>query len=120
MGLLRLLVQHRDILGSYGRYGSVVLPFNWWFMLVSPWLLAVCLGLATLIGLLVAGPVGLVIPASVGLFTALGARDRLGPLQSVYAVFDTQVSLVFAAVKLLRGEGSAVWEIDEELRDVYE
>jgi len=120
MGLLRLLVQHRDMLGGYGRYGSVVLPFNWWFMLVSPWLLAVCLGLSTLVGLLVAGPVGLVVPASVGLFTALGACDRLGPLQSVYAVFDTQVSLVFAAVKLLRGEGSAVWEIDEELRDVYE
>jgi hypothetical protein len=50
----------------------------------------------------------------------LGSRDRLGSLQAVYAVFDTQVSLLFAAVKLLRGEGSAVWEIDEELRDVYE
>jgi hypothetical protein len=35
-------------------------------------------------------------------------------------VFDTQVSLLFAAVKLWRGEGSAVWDIDRELRNVYE
>ena len=120
MGLLRLLVQHRDMLGRYGLYGGVVLPFNWWFMFVSPWLLAVCLGLSTVLGILIAGPLGLAVPASVGAFTLLGSRDRLGRLQSVYAVFDTQVSLVFAAVKLLRGEGSAVWEIDEELRDLYE
>ncbi len=120
MGLLRLLVHHRDMLGGYGLYGRVVLPFNWYFMFVSPWLLALVLGLTTIIGLLIAGPFGLIVPGSVGLFTLLGSSDRLGPLQSVYAVFDTQVSLVFATVKLLRGEGSAVWEIDNELRDAYE
>lgn len=120
MGLLRLLFQHRDMLGRYGLYGSTVLPFNWWFIFVSPWLLIVCLGLTTVFGVVVAGPLGLMAPASVGMFTALGSRDRLGSLQPVYAVFDTQVSLVFASLKLLRGEGSAVWEIDEELRDVYE
>ena len=120
MGLLRLLVQHRDMLGRYGLYGGIVLPFNWWFMIASPLLLACAVGLSTVLGLLVAGPFGLAVPTSVGVFTMLGSRDRLGPLQSVYAVFDTQVSLLFAAVKLLRGEGSAVWEIDEELRDVYE
>ncbi len=120
MGLLRLLVQHRDMLGGYGLYGRVVLPFNWWFMFVSPLLLACVLGMSTVVGLLVAGPFGLAVPASVGVFAFLGSRDKLSSLQTVYAVFDTQVSLLFAAVKLLRGEGSAVWEIDEELRDVYE
>jgi cellulose synthase/poly-beta-1,6-N-acetylglucosamine synthase-like glycosyltransferase len=120
MGLIRLLLQHRDMLGRYGMYGGVVLPFNWWFMLVSPWLLAVSIGLMTVLGLLVAGPLGLIVPAGVGTFTLLGSRDRLGSLQSVYAVFDTQVSLFLAAVKLWRGEGSAVWEVNEELRDVYE
>jgi len=59
-------------------------------------------------------------PPAWGVFTLLGSRDRLGSLQAVYAVFDTQVSLLFAAVKLLRGEGSAVWDIDQELREVYE
>jgi hypothetical protein len=88
-------------------------------MLVSPWLLAVALGLATVGGLLVAGPFGLVVPGAVTLMTVLGSRDFLGPMQPGYAMFDTQVSLFVASMKLLRGEGSAVWEVDEELRDVY-
>lgn len=120
MGLLRLLIQHRDMLGRYGLYGCVVLPFNWWFMFVSPWLLATSLTLATILGLLIAGPLGILVPVSIGLFTFFGSRDLLGPLQAPHAVFDTQISLVFAAVKLLRGQGSAVWEIDEELRELYE
>ena len=120
MGLLRLLLQHRDMLGRYGLYGGLVLPFNWWFMIASPWLLASSIGLMTALGLLVAGPLGLAVPAAIGAFTLLGSRDRLGPLQSLYAVFDTQVSLLFAAVKLWRGEASAVWDVDEELREAYE
>lgn len=120
MGLLRLLLRNRGMLGHYGLYGNIVLPFNWWFMIASPWLVATTLALATIAGVLLAGPFGLVVPASVGLFALLGSRDRLGSLQSVYAVFDTQVSLFLAAVKLWRGEGSAVWEVDEELRDIYE
>ncbi|WP_343218090.1 glycosyltransferase [Halobellus inordinatus] len=120
MGLIRLLLRNRDMLGRYGLYGGVVLPFNWWFMLVSPWLLAVSVGLATLTGVLLAGPLGLAVPAGVGAFTFLGSRDLLGSLQPIFAVFDTQVSLLFAAVKLWRGEGSAVWDVDEELRDAYE
>lgn len=78
------------------------------------------IGLATAFGIFVAGPIGIVIPASVGAFIFLGSRDKLGALQPIYAVFDTQVSLLFAAVKLWRGEGSAVWDVDQELRDVYE
>ncbi|ELZ98902.1 glycosyl transferase family protein [Haloferax mucosum ATCC BAA-1512] len=120
MGLIRLLFQHRDAIGRHGLYGGVVLPFNWWFMVVSPWLLAGAIGLTTLAGLLVSGPLGLAIPTALGAFTFLGSRDLLGSLQPVYAIFDTQVSLLFAAVKLLRGEGSAIWDVDEELRDVYE
>lgn len=120
MGLIRLLLRNQDMFGRYGLYGTVVLPFNWWFMLVSPWLLATTLGLATVAGLLVLGPLGLFVPICVGMFTFLGSQDKLGPLQSVYAVFDTQVSLLFARVKLWRGRGSAVWDVDEELRDIYE
>lgn len=120
MGLIRLLLRNRDMLGRYGLYGGFVLPFNWWFMLISPWLMGTTIGLMTLAGVLIAGPFGLIVPAGVGLFTVLGSRDLLGPLQSVYAVFDTQVSLLFASVKLWRGEGSAVWDVDEELRDLYE
>ncbi|ELZ97734.1 glycosyl transferase [Haloferax sulfurifontis ATCC BAA-897] len=120
MGLIRLLAQHRDALGRYGMYGAVVLPFNWWFMIVSPWLLAAAVSVTTLAGFALGGPLGLVVPGAAAAFVALGSHDELGSLQPAYALFDTQVSLLFASVKLLRGEGSAIWEVDEELRDQYE
>jgi cellulose synthase/poly-beta-1,6-N-acetylglucosamine synthase-like glycosyltransferase len=119
MGLLRLLWRHRDALGRYGLYGWLVLPFNWWFMLASPVLVAA--GLATLVvGGLALGPVGLAIPAAVAAFVGLGSRERLGPLQPAYALFDTQVSLLRAGARLLRGEGDGTWEVDAELRDAFE
>ena len=120
MGLIRLLWRQRDALGRYGNYGRVVLPFNWWFMLASPWLLAAGLTLSSASALAVGGPFGFVVPGSVAAFVALGSRERLGALQSAYALFDTQVSLLFAAVKLWRSEGSHVWEVDPELREAYE
>jgi cellulose synthase/poly-beta-1,6-N-acetylglucosamine synthase-like glycosyltransferase len=120
MGLLRLLVRHRDAMGRYGRYGRVVLPFNWWFMLVSPWLLAATLVTGTAAALSVAGAAGLAVPAAVAAFVLAGSRDALGPAQAAYALFDTQVSLLRGALQLLRGKGSAVWDVDAELREAYE
>ena len=101
MGLIRLLVQHRDVLGSYGAYGKVVLPFNWWFMVVSPWLMAATLIVGSLAALVQFGVAGLVFPALVGGFAYLGQNDWLGPVQAVYSIFDTQVSLLRASVELL-------------------
>jgi cellulose synthase/poly-beta-1,6-N-acetylglucosamine synthase-like glycosyltransferase len=119
MGLIRLLWRQREMLGGYAGYGGAVLPFNWWFMIVSPWLVMASIGLATLGGFLVGGPLGLVIPASVAGFVVLGSREKLGDLQAAYSLFDTQVSLFRASLKLLSGEGDGTWEIDEELREVY-
>jgi len=119
MGLIRLLWRQREMLGGYGGYGGLVLPFNWWFMLVSPWLLMASMGLATIGGVVVGGPFGLVVPGVVGGFVALGSREKLGSLQAAYSLFDTQVSLFRASVKLLAGEGDGTWEIDEELREEY-
>ena len=120
MGLIRLLVQHRDALGKYGRYGQVVLPFNWWFMIVSPWLVAVTLVVATGAAVSLFGVGGLVFPALVGTFVYLGQNDWLGPLQALYSIFDTQVSLFRASVELLRGKGDGTWEVDSELREAFE
>ncbi|MFC7098348.1 glycosyltransferase [Halobaculum marinum] len=120
MGLLRLLWRQRDMLGRYGGYGTVVLPFNWWFMGVSPTLVMAGVALASIGAVAVAGPLGLAVPAALGAFVAVGARDALGPLQPAYALFDTQVSLFRAAVKLLRGEGDGTWDVDAELREAFE
>lgn len=120
MGLIRLLVQHRDALGKYGRYGRIVLPFNWWFMIISPWLLAMTLVIATGAGVSAFGIGGLALPTlTVGL-VYLGQSDSLGVLQPVYSVFDTQVSLFRASIALLRGKGDGTWEADTELREVFE
>jgi len=120
MGLIRLLVQHRDALGKYGKYGKVVLPFNWWFMIVSPWLLAVTLVVGTAAALSLFGVGGLALPAAVAAFAYLGQNDVLGPAQALYSIFDTQVSLLRASVELLRGKGDGTWEVDAELREAFE
>ena len=120
MGLIRLLAQHRDALGKYGNYGKVVLPFNWWFMVVSPWLVALDALVVTAAAISTVGWAGLAVPAALGGFVWLGQKDLLGPLQAVYAVLDSQVSLLHAAVELLRGEGDGTWEVDEELREAFE
>ncbi len=120
MGLLRLLWRQRDMLGGYGRYGRVVLPFNWWFTIASPWLVVATLAFASLGALVLAGPFGLAVPAAVATFTMLGSRDALGPLQPLYSLFDTQISLFRASVALLRGDGEETWTVDRELREVYQ
>ncbi|WP_251328622.1 glycosyltransferase [Haloplanus pelagicus] len=120
MGLLRLLWRQRSMLGRFGAYGRVVLPFNWWFMFVSPWLLMGGLGVASVAAIAVGGPIGVAVPAGVVGFVLAGSRDALGPLQAAYSLFDTQISLFRASVTLLRGDASAVWTVDQELREVYD
>jgi cellulose synthase/poly-beta-1,6-N-acetylglucosamine synthase-like glycosyltransferase len=120
MGLLRLLWRQRGMLGGYGTYGRVVLPFNWWFMVVSPWLVVAWLVLASGAAITVAGVTGLLFPAAIAGFVLLGARDRLGPIQSLYSLFDTQVSLWLASLRLLRGQGDGTWDVDAELREAFE
>ncbi|MEZ3164317.1 glycosyltransferase [Halorubrum sp. RMP-47] len=120
MGLIRLLVQHRDAIGKYGKYGKMVLPFNWWFMIASPWMLAITLVLGTVGMLAQFGALGLALPLGVGLFAYLGQRDLLGPAQALYSLFDTQVSLLRGGIGLLRGKGDGTWEVDAELREIYE
>ncbi|EMA35335.1 glycosyltransferase [Halobiforma nitratireducens] len=118
MGLLQLLDRNRDIFGGYGLYGWIVVPFNWWFLSVSPWL-SVGGAALSLLGLLTTVPVlgGAVAAAFLG-FVMLGQRDRLGPLQAPYAVFDSHLSLVIARVRLRRGDEDGTWSIDTSSREL--
>lgn len=120
MGLIRLLVQHHDALGKYGMYGNVVLPFNWLFMIVSPWLLAAALIVGTGAAISLFGFGGLALPAAAGGFSYLGQKDLLGPAQSFYSIFDTQVSLFNASVGLLLGDADGTWDVDTELREEFQ
>jgi hypothetical protein len=97
-----------------------VLPFNWWFMIVSPWLVALDVVAVTAAALSFVGVAGLAVPLSLGGFVWLGQRDWLGPLEPLYSLLDTQVSLLHASVELLRGEGDGTWEVDAELREAFE
>ncbi len=96
-------------------------------MIVSPWLVATGIGVATIGSLPVFGPLGLATPVVVLAFTALGSRDALGPLQPLYALFDSQISLFRASVSLLRARATGdeethdgTWSPDRELREVLQ
>lgn len=119
MGLIRLLVQHRNAMGRYGKYGGIVLPFNWWFMIVSPWLLAVIFVVGVTATISLFGIAGLTILVFVGTFVYLGQADLLGPLQILYSLFDTQVSLLRASLVLLIGDADGMWDIDSDLRENF-
>jgi cellulose synthase/poly-beta-1,6-N-acetylglucosamine synthase-like glycosyltransferase len=120
MGLVQLLVRNRDALGRYGRYGRVVLPFNWWFMVVSPWLTLLTALVGTAAAVSVAGLPGLALPAAALAFGWLGQSDRLGPLQPLYAVVDAQVSLLVAQLRLAATDVTGTWDVDRESREAFE
>jgi hypothetical protein len=120
MGLIQMLVRSRDMIGGHGWYGRVVLPFNWWFMIVAPWLM-----FTLVVGGIVAafswfGVSGVSTLVALSGFIVLGQRDALGPAQPLYAVFDSNISLVIASLRLLRGEGDGTWEVDLESREAFE
>lgn len=120
-GLLQMLVRNRDMLCRHGKYGWIVLPLNWWFMVVSPWLIAFSVGLATVVAVLVSGPFGLVLPTLIAAYAWLGQRDALGRLGGPYAVLDSQVSLWLASIKLFTdSESDGMWNIDRQSRRFFE
>ena len=119
MGLIQSLFRSRDMVGGYGLYGRFILPFNWWFLVVAPWLTFGVLASSLIAGFVWFEIGGVAIPLALIVFILLGQRDLLGPAQSVYAVFDSNVSLVLASVRLLTENNEGVWEIDTESRDQF-
>jgi len=120
MGLVQLLVRNRDVLGGLGQYGRVVLPFNWWFMIVSPWLSVLTTVATTAAAVSVFGTAGMVVPFVLVVFFWLGQRDTLGLIQPLYAVADSQVSLLVAQVRLAVDDVTGTWDVDRESRQMFE
>jgi len=119
MGLIQLLVRNRDVLGGLGQYGRIVLPFNWWFMIVSPWLSVLTAVTATAAAVSVFGTAGMIVPLILVAFFWLGQRDTLGPVQPLYAVADSQVSLLVAQLRLAFSDVTGMWDVDRESRKVF-
>ena len=121
-GLIRLLLQHRNVLFNprYGKYGTIVFPMNYFMMIFSPYLI-----LALFLSILfaaysysLAGAVGLCMAAIV--FMYLGQADKLSILEPIYSFIDTQISLLIGGLGLIFGKKSkGTWEVDKELRDAY-
>jgi cellulose synthase/poly-beta-1,6-N-acetylglucosamine synthase-like glycosyltransferase len=120
MGLVQLLVRNKNVLGKYGKYGRVVFPFNWWFMIFSPWFATLTGIVTTAAAVSSLGVSGLAVPALGLTFFWLGQRDQLGPIQPLYAVADSQVSLLLAQLRLALGNVTGTWDIDRESRQIFE
>lgn len=120
MGLLQVLLRSRDMLGRYGSYGRLILPFNWWFLLIAPWITLGIVVLSIISGFLWFDFGGIVVPLALTVFVTLGQRDSLGPIQPLYAVFDSNLSLVLAAIRSITEENDGLWEMDTDSRTQFE
>jgi len=120
MGLVQLLWRNRDALGRFGRYGRLVLPLNWWTMIVSPWLVLIGAILTVVGAVVAAGPAGLAVAGALVVVFVVGQRDALGPAQPIYAVLDSQASLLIAHLRLLRRDSDGTWEVDRESREAFD
>jgi cellulose synthase/poly-beta-1,6-N-acetylglucosamine synthase-like glycosyltransferase len=120
MGLIQTLVRNRDVLGGFGQYGRVVFPFNWCFMIVSPWLSVLTTVSTAAAAVSVFGTAGMVVPLMLVAFFCLGQRDTLGPIQPLYAVVDSQVSLLIAQMRLASDDVTGTWDVDRESRKMFE
>ncbi len=121
-GLIKLLLQHRDILFNpkYGNYGRLVFPMNYFMMIFSPYLIL----LFFLITFYVLYQYSLAIAALSALllfvFIYLGQANRLYILEPIYSFLDSQISLLAGGMSLISGKDSGgTWEVDQDLRGAY-
>jgi len=119
MGLIQLLVRNQDVLGGLGQYGRIVIPFNWWFMIVSPWLSVLTTITVAAAAVSVFGTAGIAVLVVLVSFFLLGQRDTLGPVQPLYAVADSHVSLLVAQLRLAFTDVTGMWDIDRESRNIF-
>jgi len=121
-GLIRLLLQHRDVLFNprYGKYGMIVFPMNYFMMIASPYLL-LALFFSVLFAVYSYSVVGAIGACAVVIvFMYLGQADKLSIFEPIYSFIDTQISLFVGGLGLLFGKKSkGTWEVDKELRDAY-
>jgi hypothetical protein len=88
-------------------------------LVMTPWATVIAVLSVSVAAMILFGAAGFAVPGGLALFFWIGSTERLGPVQPVYAVLDSQVSLIVSAISLIRGSSSAIWQIDEESRDAF-
>lgn len=121
-GLIRLLLQHKDVLfrSKYGLYGNLIFPMNYFMMILSPYL--ILLLFSVIFYILYQYNIIIATSALTALlaFVYLGQANRLYFIEPLYSFLDTQISLLVGGLSLIIGkESGGQWEIDEELRSAY-
>lgn len=121
-GLIRLLLQHKDVLfnSKYGKYGMIVFPMNYFMMIISPYLILALL-LLVLFKIYLYSVIGF-FGACIAMttFMYLGQADKLLIFEPIYSFIDSQISLFLGGLSLIFGKNSkGTWKKDEELRNSY-
>lgn len=121
-GLIRLLLQHKDVLlnPGYGKYGTIVFPMNYFMMILSPYL--ILLLFSSILFMLYQYSLMAALSAFIVsvLFVFLGQANKLYIFEPVYSFLDTQISLIIGGLSLVLGkESRGTWEADQELRGAY-
>jgi cellulose synthase/poly-beta-1,6-N-acetylglucosamine synthase-like glycosyltransferase len=121
VGLVKVLLQNKDLLGKSGLYGSFILPFNWWFLILSPWFVLLSI-FSILLTIFLASPVSaMVVLLALLISMWLGQKDSLRPFQIFYSLFDTQVSLLRSHLILLtKKDTDGTWDADPNLREMMQ
>ena len=88
-------------------------------MIVSPWLAVLTAVAATAAAVSLLGIAGIIVPLALIAFFWLGQRDTLGLVQPLYAVADSQVSLLTAQLRLVMSDATGTWDVDRESREVF-
>jgi len=106
-GIVRVLLQNMKIMFNprYGNYGLVVFPINFFLLVVSPFLLLICL-IGTLWLSFVGGYFGVV---GAGLLAIL-ASYLIGRPSWLAALLDMQVFALIGTLHVLVGRNTAVWK----------
>ncbi len=121
-GLIRLLLRHKDVLFNpkYGNYGNIVLPMNYFMMILSPYLILLLFAISFFLLFQYDQMIAALAFFLLVLFIYLGQANKLYKLEPAYSFLDTQISLLVGGLSLIFGkESGGTWEVDQELRGAY-
>lgn len=121
-GLIRLLLRHKDMLFNpkYGNYGNIVLPMNYFMMILSPYMILLLFAISFYLLFLYDKMIAALAFFLLVLLIYLGQSNKLYKLEPFYSFLDTQISLIIGGVSLIFGkESGGTWEVDQELRSAY-